>query len=120
MVVLGETGRNFAAGMSGGVAYVLDQVGDFGKYHCNPEMVELSSVSDKDEADDLYALIQKHAVATGSQRAWNLLSDWEMMLPRFVKVLPIDYQKMLAAIEEQKSAGLSGDEALLAAFEANK
>ncbi len=120
VVVLGETGRNFAAGMSGGVAYVLDQVGDFGKYHCNPEMVELSSVSDKDEADDLYALIQKHAVATGSQRAWNLLSDWEMMLPRFVKVLPIDYQKMLAAIEEQKSAGLSGDEALLAAFEANK
>ncbi|MFT7584276.1 MAG: glutamate synthase domain-containing protein 2/glutamate synthase domain-containing protein 1 [Cellvibrionaceae bacterium] len=120
VVVLGETGRNFAAGMSGGVAYVLDQVGDFGRYHCNTEMVELSTLSiqnDKDEADDLYALIQKHAVATGSQRAWNILSDWELMLPRFVKILPLDYKRMLEAIEAQQSAGLSGDEALLAAFE---
>ena len=123
VVVLGETGRNFAAGMSGGVAYVLDQVGDFGRYHCNTEMVELSALSlenDKDEADDLYALIQKHAVATGSQRAWQILSDWELMLPRFVKVLPLDYKQMLEAIEAQQSAGLSGDEALLAAFEASK
>ena len=120
VVVLGETGRNFAAGMSGGVAYVLDQKGDFGKYHCNTEMVELSTVSDSDEAEELYGLIQKHAMKTGSQRAWNILSDWELMLPRFVKVMPLDYKRMLDAIEEQHSAGLTGDEALLAAFEANK
>ncbi|MEM9773803.1 MAG: glutamate synthase large subunit [Chloroflexota bacterium] len=120
VVVLGETGRNFAAGMSGGIAYVLDQKGDFGRYHCNTEMVELSTIADETEAEELYSLIQKHAVKTGSQRAWNILSDWKLMLPRFVKVMPLDYKRMLDAIEEQYSAGLTGDEALLAAFEANK
>lgn len=119
VVVLGSTGRNFAAGMSGGVAYVLDEKGVFNK-KCNKEMVELQKLEDKDEIDKVGELIEKHLEYTGSKLAERVLQSWDEMLPMFVKVMPKDYEKMLKAIKKMQDSGLSGDEALLAAFEENK
>ena len=117
VVVLGAAGRNFAAGMSGGVAYVLDEKGDFAQ-RCNQQMVGLEKVEGAD-AEELHALISKHAQYTKSQLAFKVLALWEEMLPKFVKVMPKDYKRMLGCIKEAENAGLSGDEALNAAFEAN-
>jgi glutamate synthase (NADPH/NADH) large chain len=97
-VVLGKTGRNFAAGMSGGIAYVLDVSGDF-DYFCNKGMVELGSVGDKDEVLELQRLINNHYLYTRSELAEKILVNWEEYLPRFVKVIPFEYKKVL---EEQK------------------
>lgn len=119
VVVLGKTGRNFAAGMSGGVAYVLDAEGNFG-LRCNQEMVSLDVLGDEEEIDMLYALIQQHAVYTGSQHAWKLLSHWEYTVRQFVKVLPYDYKRMMDAFAAMEARGLTGEEAIMAAFEANK
>jgi glutamate synthase (ferredoxin) len=117
-VILGPTGRNFAAGMSGGVAYVLDPSGDF-KGHCNAQMVGLEAVIAPEDVAELQRLIQNHAQYTGSAKAKQILAAWETTLPQFVKVMPRDYKRVLQAIKEAKAAGLSGDEALSAAFEAN-
>ena len=93
VVVLGPTGRNFAAGMSGGMAFVFDREGSF-REHCNPEMVELGAV---DEADDwlLRALIEAHVRHTRSALGQLLLGNWKLMVPRFVKVLPMEYRRAL-------------------------
>jgi glutamate synthase (ferredoxin) len=117
VAVLGRTGRNFAAGMSGGVAYVLDEQGDFAS-RCNVEMAELEPLGDAD-AVILKALIEKHAECTGSSRATMLLINWDNMRQQFIKVLPTDYKHVLQALERAKAAGLSGDDALAAAFEEN-
>lgn len=118
VVVLGRTGRNFAAGMSGGVAYVLDEKGSF-PIHCNQEMVSLEPVEGKD-AEELKALVEKHYTATKSAVAQRLLADWDKSLSKFVKVMPKDYKRMLEAFEEVAAKGLSGEEAIMAAFELNK
>lgn len=118
VVVLGVTGRNFAAGMSGGVAYILDEAGDFAT-RCNQQMVGLEKVEDKAEADELYALIKKHADCTKSQKAFKVLALWDEMLVKFVKVMPKDYKRVLQALRKAEQDGLTGDEALNAAFEAN-
>ena len=118
VVVLGATGRNFAAGMSGGVAYLLDEAGDFAT-RCNQQMVGLESLQDAEEIDDLYQMIQRHADYTGSQKASKVLASWKDMVPKFVKVMPKDYKRVLQAIEKAIAAGLSGDDALTAAFEEN-
>jgi len=118
VVVLGTTGRNFAAGMSGGEAYVLDEEGDFAK-RCNTQMVGLEKLEDKAEIDSLYELIKKHADLTKSQKAFKVLALWEQMVPKFVKVMPKDYKRVLQAIKKAKDDGLTGDDALSAAFEAN-
>ncbi|MGA1475618.1 MAG: glutamate synthase-related protein, partial [Prochlorothrix sp.] len=118
VVVLGKTGRNFAAGMSGGVAYVLDEAGDFAN-HCNTEMSDLESLTDPEEIADLRQLIQNQADYTGSVRAKAILEQWEAMLPKFVKVMPRDYKRVLEAIKQALAEGLTGDDALSAAFEAN-
>jgi glutamate synthase (ferredoxin) len=117
VVVLGSTGRNFAAGMSGGVAYVLDELGDF-SVRCNAQMVGLEK-PDSEEAEELRLLIKRHADLTRSQKAFKVLALWEEMLPKFVKVMPKDYKRVLQAIKKAEQDGLSGDEALNAAFEAN-
>ncbi|MBN1305003.1 MAG: glutamate synthase large subunit [Anaerolineales bacterium] len=119
VVVLGETGRNFAAGMSGGIAYVLDVKGDF-FYHCNKEMVELQDLDDVDEIEEVKAMIQRHADYTGSTVARKVLADWYAMLPRFVKIMPRDYKRTLQAFKEMEENGMSGEEAVMAAFEWNK
>ncbi|HEY9826233.1 MAG TPA: glutamate synthase-related protein, partial [Stenomitos sp.] len=118
VVVLGKTGRNFAAGMSGGVAYVLDETGDF-KTRCNTQMVGLESLEDTEEIEDLRHMIQRHADYTGSQKAAEVLSNWSEMVPKFVKVMPKDYKRVLQAIADAIASGLSGDDALTAAFEEN-
>jgi glutamate synthase (ferredoxin) len=117
VVVLGETGRNFAAGMSGGVAYVLDEAGDFAT-RCNGQMVGLETVEPA-EAETLRKIIQNHADYTRSAKAKYVLGHWAEMLPKFVKVMPRDYKRVLQALHEAEAAGLTGDEALNAAFEAN-
>ncbi|PZD72704.1 Ferredoxin-dependent glutamate synthase 1 [Acaryochloris thomasi RCC1774] len=118
VVILGPTGRNFAAGMSGGVAYVLDEAGDFAT-RCNTEMVGLEKLEDPEEINDLKEMIQRHIDYTESKRGIKVLADWEGMLPKFVKVMPRDYKRVLQAIEKAIEDGLSGDDALSAAFEQN-
>jgi glutamate synthase (NADPH/NADH) large chain len=118
VVVLGLTGRNFAAGMSGGIAYVYDEPGDFYK-HCNLEMVALERLEDEKEISELRAIVEKHVNYTGSSPGTAILASWESALPKFVKVIPKDYKRMLEQIDKMHSSGLTGDTALLAAFEAN-
>jgi len=98
VVVLGKTGRNFAAGMSGGIAYVLDESGDF-DYFCNKGLVDLVSVEDKSDIQELQGMISNHLVHTQSTLASKILTNWEYYLPMFIKVIPFEYKKVL---EEQK------------------
>ena len=118
VVVLGATGRNFAAGMSGGIAYVLDVAGTFPS-HCNKQMVELTVLEQKEEIAEVRKMIERHAQYTGSRRAKQVLDLWEEMASKFVKVLPKDYKRVLQTLERVKSMGLSGEEAIMAAFEEN-
>jgi len=118
VVVLGSTGRNFAAGMSGGVAYVLDETGQF-KQDVNPAMVGLESLESPTEIAELRTLIENHLTYTKSPRAKQVLDQWNAMVPKFVKILPKDYKRMLACIERAQAQGLTGDEAIMAAFEEN-
>jgi glutamate synthase (ferredoxin) len=118
VIVLGKTGRNFAAGMSGGTAYVLDEAGDF-KTRCNMELVALEKLTDTDEIEEVWKLIQRHQAFTQSERAAKILADWKHYLPKFVKVLPQDYARVLASLKRVQSQGLSGEDAIMAAFEEN-
>ena len=118
VVVLGPTGRNFAAGMSGGVAYVLDLQEDF-HLRCNQQMVDLEPLADMADIRELNDLIWQHAFHTGSQIAWKILGDWTEMWPRFIKVFPKDYKRMLEQINKAELNGFSGEEAVMNAFEAN-
>jgi glutamate synthase (NADPH/NADH) large chain len=102
VVVLGVSGRNFAAGMSGGIAYVLDTMGNF-DYFCNKGMVELSPVGDRDDLTELQKIINNHYLYTRSELAESILVNWEQYLPKFVKVIPLEYKKVL---EEQKISQL--------------
>jgi glutamate synthase domain-containing protein 2/glutamate synthase domain-containing protein 1/glutamate synthase domain-containing protein 3 len=106
VVVLGPTGRNFAAGMSGGIAYVYDVDRRFAA-RCNPELVDLEPVTDED-AEELKALIAEHAQRTGSLVARNVLASWERAQERFVKVMPRDYKRALA--EQAAATAAAGDE----------
>jgi glutamate synthase (ferredoxin) len=116
-VVLGGTGRNFAAGMSGGIAYVLDEDGDFAS-RCNTETADLEPLDDGDKST-VRIMIEEHAELTGSARAAMVLINWEGNANRFVKVMPRDYKRVLQALERAQEAGLSGDDALAAAFDEN-
>ncbi|MCY4263176.1 MAG: glutamate synthase-related protein, partial [Candidatus Dadabacteria bacterium] len=118
VVVLGPTGRNFAAGMSGGIAYVYDPKGDF-HGRCNTESVFLEFV-EEDEETELLGMIRRHFEYTGSDVARQILKNCSEILSRFVKVIPKDYKRMLEHINRAQQSGLSGDEALMAAFEENK
>ena len=93
-VILGDVGRNFAAGMSAGIAYVLNDKGDFDR-HCNMDMVELSRVESASDGDELKSIVKEHHRHTGSRIAADLLSDWGENLKRFLKVLPIGYKEIL-------------------------
>jgi glutamate synthase domain-containing protein 3 len=104
VVVLGATGRNFAAGMSGGFAYVLDADGDFAK-RCNVAMVDLEPVVEKSEDESaLRRLVENHARHTGSRRAQDILDKWSQYRPRFVKVFPKEYRRALAELASRKKA----------------
>jgi glutamate synthase (ferredoxin) len=118
VVVLGATGRNFAAGMSGGIAYVLDEQGAFGR-SCNKEMVDLAPLTDAEEVGQVRRLVERHAEFTGSTRARALLQDWEGTCRKLVRVVPNDYRRVLEAQERMRAKGLSPAEAEMAAFEEN-
>lgn len=103
-VILGQTGRNFAAGMSGGVAYVFDDDKDFAS-KCNMEMVELETVESAEDIAHLKALISEHQETTQSDVAEALLADWASALKKFVKVMPVDYKQMQGYMSQARSTG---------------
>ena len=115
VVVLGPTGRNFAAGMSGGVAYVLDEDSDFHRY-CNAEMVGLGPLEGEEDIAELKEMIERHVRYTNSERGLEILERWSDYESKFVKVMPRDYRKMLDAFKRVEERGLTGDEAALTAF----
>lgn len=121
VIVIGETGRNFAAGMSGGIAYVYDIDGLFQK-RINMEMVNLYRLIECADADiaKVKAEIVKHVALTGSARGQWLLDHWDAELPKFFKVFPRDYERMLECFRKVEEQGLTGDEAAMAAFEENQ
>jgi glutamate synthase domain-containing protein 2/glutamate synthase domain-containing protein 1/glutamate synthase domain-containing protein 3 len=112
VVVLGPTGRNFAAGMSGGIAYVLDTEGTFGA-RCNTELVELEQPSDDDLAE-VRALVEEHGLRTDSPVAERVLDRWEELSRAWVKVMPIDYKRALREEAERRAAAEAGEPALIA------
>jgi glutamate synthase (NADPH/NADH) large chain len=105
VVVLGDTGRNFAAGMSGGIAYVWDKDNDFVD-KCNPGMVELESVEEDEDINELKKLIENHMKYTGSSIAREVLDNWSDVLKQFVKVMPVDYKRVLTEMKNQKETDL--------------
>lgn len=112
-VILGKTGRNFAAGMSGGAAYILD----FDEVYCNKSMVLLEKIESEEEMNEIKGMIEKHVEYTGSPLGQKIVNNWTNYSPRFTKVIPKDYKRMLQNIDKAHKAGLSGQEALMAAFE---
>lgn len=113
VVVLGKTGRNFAAGMSGGIAFVLDEEGTFASL-CNQNMVDLEPVVDPRDVEALKRLVENHYALTGSAPARRVLDDWKAALAKFVKVMPVDYRRVLEQMERER-AQLAGIEQELAA-----
>ena len=99
VVVLGDTGRNFGAGMSGGLAYVFDETDDF-QNRCNKEMVDVEKVQSTEDVKELFRLIKKHDLYTQSRKASRILANWEQEVNKFVKVIPKQYKKIL--LEKKK------------------
>ena len=118
VLVLGPTGRNFAAGMSGGVAFILDETGDAAS-KINTQMVGIKKLDDPEEINEVRQMIQRHVNYTGSEKGKAVLADWEANVPKFLKVLPKDYERMLACIKRAHDQGLTGEEAIMTAFEEN-
>jgi glutamate synthase (ferredoxin) len=118
VVVLGTTGRNFAAGMSGGLAYVLDIDGGFSR-RCNTEMIELTGLDDEEEIETVKDMVFRHVEATRSVRATEVLVSWNEWLPKFVRVIPNDYRRVLDAQSRGRRDGMTHHEAAMAAFESN-
>jgi glutamate synthase (ferredoxin) len=112
VVVIGATGRNFAAGMSGGIAYVLDEAGDFSR-RCNHGMVDLEPLVDGDDVEMVKDLLARHIRYTQSAVAARLLVHWERTQQQFVKVMPRDYKRVLAAIKKAQETGIPVDDAIM-------
>ncbi|MCP1145724.1 glutamate synthase large subunit [Lysinibacillus endophyticus] len=116
VVILGDAGKNFAAGMSGGIAYVLPTDENAFKENCNTEMVEFEQLSDKSEIEAVRSMIIKHLEHTESSLALDILAKWDSFVPKFIKVVPTDYKVMLEKIEYHKFQGLEESEAAMQAF----
>ena len=119
VVVLGPTGKNFAAGMSGGVAYVLDENSDL-YLKLNKELVSSEPVTDKYDVLDLKAMIEEHVAATGSEKGQMVLDHFSEYLPKFKKIISYDYSRMLQLIAQMEERGLSYEQAQIEAFYAHK
>ncbi len=118
VAVLGATGRNFAAGMSGGIAYVLDIDGEF-RLNCNTDMADVLPLAAEADIEELRGMVERHLRYTGSPRAAQILDGWAEMIPRFVKIYPRDYRRMHEAVARVQQEGLTGEAAVMAAFEEN-
>jgi glutamate synthase (ferredoxin) len=112
VVILGKTGRNFAAGMSGGIAYVLD----FERGQCNTAMVEILPLTLSEDIQTIKILLEDHVEETNSPLGKRLLADWENTLTRFTKVIPSDYKSMLESIKKAQNQGYTGETAMMVAF----
>ena len=119
VVVLGKTGKNFAAGMSGGVAYVLDLHSDLYK-NINKQMVNIERVTSKFEINELKEMIEEHVAYTNSESGKEILDHFTDYLPKFKKIIPIDYEKMLSTIVQMEEQGMSSEQARIEAFYAIK
>ena len=121
VLCLGKTGRNFGAGMSGGIAYVLDEENDFVANRLNSEMVKIYPLieCDDQEINELKGWISEHFELTGSARASDILEHWDRYLNLFLKIMPEDYERVLLALKRAEERGLEGDDAIQAAFEEN-
>ena len=115
VAILGPTGKNFAAGMSGGLAYVLDENHEL-YLHLNKQMVDMDAVSERHDAEELRALIEGHVRETGSPLGSRILENFEQYLPKFKKIIPRDYKRMIAAIGQMEEKGMSHEKATLEAF----
>ena len=118
VVVLGPTGKNFAAGMSGGIAYVLDEGSDLYR-RLNKEMVSSGEITSKYDILELKSMIQEHVVLTGSAKGKKILEHFEEYLPKFKKIIPYDYARVLKTIVQMEEKGLSAEQAQIEAFYAN-
>ncbi|WP_110926247.1 glutamate synthase large subunit [Bacillus massiliglaciei] len=119
IVVLGEVGKNFAAGMSGGIAYILaDEVEEF-KELCTPEMIRFEALEHPEDINEVKEMIFRHLEYTDSAKAAYVLNNWDQAQRKFVKVIPKDYKRIMELIEQQRKAGLSDEEAAMAAFQVN-
>ena len=115
VVVLGKTGKNFAAGMSGGIAYVLDEDHDL-YLDLNKSIVSFSLVSDSEDIKQLHDMIEQHAQATGSLKAKQILADFDNYVPKFKKIIPYDYAHILGLIKDFENKGMNHEDAELEAF----
>ena len=118
VVVLGPTGKNFAAGMSGGIAYVLDEGNDLYK-RLNKEMVSSGEITSKYDVLELKAMIQEHVALTNSEKGKRILDNFGEYLPKFKKIIPHDYERVLKTIVQMEEKGLSAEQAQIEAFYAN-
>jgi glutamate synthase (ferredoxin) len=115
VAVLGKSGKNFGAGMSGGVAYVYNYGGDFAD-RCNKELILLEDMTDARDIAELKEMIENHLKYTGSARAKYLLDNWDTEVKNFVKVIPKAYKEMITEIEKCREQGMSEEDAILDAF----
>ncbi len=114
-MILGPTGKNFAAGMSGGIAFVLDR--DHTLYRrINKDMITLSDVTEKYDIEELKNILTDYYKETSSELAGEILADFENEIPSFKKIIPVDYQKMIMAIAQFEEQGISREDAELEAF----
>ena len=118
VAVLGVTGKNFAAGMSGGIAYVLDEENDLYK-RLNKEMVSSGEIASKYDVLELKGMIQEHVAATDSAKGKEILEHFEAYLPKFKKIIPHDYEKVMKTIVQMEEKGFSPEQAQIEAFYAN-
>ena len=119
VAVIGKTGKNFAAGMSGGVAYVLDEDRDL-YTKLNKSMVLIQEVTDKYDVLELKGMIEDHVAYTNSVKGKEILNNFGEYLPKFKKIIPRDYQRMLMTIVQMEEKGLSSEQAQIEAFYANQ
>ncbi len=119
VVILGDVGKNFGAGMSGGIAYVLADNKEEFLALTNKEMIEIEALEDKQDIVELKQMILNHFHYTGSAKASYILDNWDAMSEKFTKVIPKDYKRMIQSIQEQREAGLSEEAAIMTAFQNN-
>ncbi|WP_017472096.1 glutamate synthase large subunit [Amphibacillus jilinensis] len=120
VVILGDVGKNFGAGMSGGIAYVFSEDHQAFKSQANSELVGFESVTDPDEILELKTMIQKHLAYTNSKRAQYILTNWDTAVERFIKIIPHDYKQITAKIDALVSAGYTEEQAKMKAFQLKK